>query len=103
MEIHALKKRGWKVADIARHVGHDPKTVRAYLDGERIPGKRRSAKPDRFDLVPTKASFRQVSLPKYRRAVDKKGQSPSRITGFVFAAALATRMGTRTARHAGGL
>ncbi len=36
---------------IARHVGRDRKTVRAHLSGERIPGQRRSAEPDPFDVV----------------------------------------------------
>jgi transposase len=31
VEIHALKKQGWSLSAIARHVGHDRKTVRAYL------------------------------------------------------------------------
>ena len=33
MDIHALRKRGWSISAIARHVGRDRKTVRAYLDG----------------------------------------------------------------------
>jgi transposase len=49
VEIHALKKRGWSIAAIARHSGHDPKTVRAYLSGEREPGVRAPAKPDEFE------------------------------------------------------
>jgi transposase len=31
VEIHALAKRGWSIAAIARHTGRDRKTVRAYL------------------------------------------------------------------------
>lgn len=34
VEIHALAKRGWSIAAIARHTGRDRKTVRAYLNGE---------------------------------------------------------------------
>jgi transposase len=33
---------------IARHLGRDRKTVRAYLSGKREPGQRRPAGPDRF-------------------------------------------------------
>ena len=44
MEAHALKKRGWSISAIARHLDRDRKTVRYYLNGERIPGTR--ARPD---------------------------------------------------------
>jgi transposase len=50
VEISALKKRGWTISAIARHVGHDRKTVRAYLSGEREPGVRERAEPDAFDV-----------------------------------------------------
>ena len=49
VEAHALRKRGWSVSAIARHLDRDRKTVRAYLDGEREPGKRKPARPDRFE------------------------------------------------------
>ena len=49
VEIHALRKQGWKIAAIARHVGHDRKTVRAYLNGERQAGVREPSEPDPFD------------------------------------------------------
>jgi transposase len=48
VEAHALRKRGWSVSAIARHLDRDRKTVRAYLSGEREPGRRRPAGPDRF-------------------------------------------------------
>ena len=48
VEVHALRKRGWSVSAIARHLDRDRKTVRAYLNGEREPGRRRLAGPDRF-------------------------------------------------------
>ena len=41
VEVHALRKRGWSISAIARHVGRDRKTVRAHLSGERVPGRRR--------------------------------------------------------------
>jgi transposase len=49
VEAHALRKRGWSVSAIARHLDRDRKTVRAYLSGEREPGKRKPAGPDRFE------------------------------------------------------
>lgn len=50
VEIHALKSQGWSLSAIARHVGHDRKTVRNYLNGIRTPGVRRRAEvEDPFD------------------------------------------------------
>jgi len=34
VEAHALRERGWSVSAIARHLGKDRKTVRAYLSGK---------------------------------------------------------------------
>lgn len=33
VEIHALRRRGWTIAAIARHTGRDPKTIRRQLGG----------------------------------------------------------------------
>ena len=49
VEVHALRKRGWSISAIARHVGRDRKTVRAHLSGERVPGRRRPTESDPFD------------------------------------------------------
>ena len=49
VEVHALRKRGWSMWAIARHLGRDRKTVRAHLSGEHVPGRRRLAEPDPFD------------------------------------------------------
>jgi transposase len=48
VEAAALRAQGWSIAAIARHLGRDPKTIRAYLAGERVPGKRRRSAPDGF-------------------------------------------------------
>lgn len=40
VEASALYKQGWTISAIARHLGRDRKTVRAYVNGEREPGKR---------------------------------------------------------------
>lgn len=37
MEAYALHKQGWNISQIARHLGRDRKTIRAYLNGERLP------------------------------------------------------------------
>jgi transposase len=46
VEVHALRERGWSISAIARHLERDPKTIRAYLNGERAPGRRASSAPD---------------------------------------------------------
>src|SRR6266508_1908733 len=48
VEASALYRRGWSISAIARHLGRDRKTVRAYLRGERVPGVRRRAVADHF-------------------------------------------------------
>ncbi|MCZ7456111.1 Mu transposase domain-containing protein [Streptomyces sp. WMMC940] len=47
MDAHALRRQGWTISAIARHLGRDRKTIRAYLNGERTAGPRRQA-PDAF-------------------------------------------------------
>ncbi|MDE0438269.1 MAG: IS21 family transposase [bacterium] len=51
VEAHALKRRGWSIAAIARHLGRDRKTVRAHLLGERTLGQRAASGPDPFDVI----------------------------------------------------
>jgi transposase len=53
LEAEALFKRGWTISAIARHLGRDRKTVRAYLSGERTPGERRRSTPDPFEPFAT--------------------------------------------------
>lgn len=48
VEAHALRKRGWSISAIARHLNRDRKTIAAYLSGSRVPGQRRSARIDPF-------------------------------------------------------
>ncbi|GAA4996564.1 hypothetical protein GCM10023205_82240 [Yinghuangia aomiensis] len=43
VDAHALRRQGWSISAIARHLGRDRKTIRAYLNGERTPGERRPA------------------------------------------------------------
>ncbi|CAG6396724.1 hypothetical protein SCOCK_450039 [Actinacidiphila cocklensis] len=47
LDAHALRRQGWTISAIARHLGRDRKTIRAYLNGERAPRQRRQA-PDAF-------------------------------------------------------
>ena len=46
IDAHALRKRGWSISAIARHLGRDRKTIRAYLSGERTAGVRAPAGED---------------------------------------------------------
>ncbi len=43
VDVHALARQGWTVSAIARHLGHDRKTIRAYLSGGRVAGQRAPA------------------------------------------------------------
>ncbi|WP_182349582.1 Mu transposase domain-containing protein [Tomitella gaofuii] len=47
VNAHALRKRGWTISAIARHLDRDRKTIRRYLDGTATPGVRTPA-PDLF-------------------------------------------------------
>jgi transposase len=46
VEAQALRTKGWSISAIAAHLGHDRKTIRAYLNGDRRPGERRPARPE---------------------------------------------------------
>lgn len=48
VDATALRRRGWTISAIARHLGRDRKTIQAYLEGRRQPGVRRRAVPDHF-------------------------------------------------------
>ena len=48
VDAHALRKRGWSISAIARHLGRDRKTISAYLNGNRVAGVRAPAGEDRF-------------------------------------------------------
>ncbi len=49
VDAHALRKRGWSISAIARHLGHDRKTIRADLGGERVARIRVSVGVSGFD------------------------------------------------------
>jgi transposase len=48
VDAHALHQRGWSISAIARHLGRDRKTIRAYLTGARVADVRRPAGVDSF-------------------------------------------------------
>lgn len=49
VDVHALARQGMSISAIARHLGRDRKTVRAYLAGDRVAGQRKPAAPDSFE------------------------------------------------------
>ena len=49
VDIHALKRQGMTISEIARRTDHDRKTIRSYLAGDHAPGLRQRAEPDPFD------------------------------------------------------
>ena len=59
VEASALRRQGWTISAIARHLGHDRKTIRAYLDGKRTPGVRASSRVDPFEEF---AEFARIRL-----------------------------------------
>jgi hypothetical protein len=63
LEVHALRKRGWSISAIARHTGHDRKTVRKYLAGDAEPGVRARPSPDPFDPFVEYVTARLVEDP----------------------------------------
>ena len=69
VEIHALKAQGWSISAIARHVGRDRKTVRAYLAGDREAGVRRRGGADPFEGVEAYVRQRLAEDPHVRATV----------------------------------
>lgn len=63
VDIHALKRQGMTISEIARRTNHDRKTIRAYLNGERVPGRRERAAPDSFDAFADYAAARLAEDP----------------------------------------
>ncbi len=58
VDAHALRRQGWTISAIARHLGHDRKTIRAYLGDGRVAGVRASAAPNPLEpYLATCASF----------------------------------------------
>ena len=49
IDAHALRRQGWTISAIARHLGRDRKTIRAYLNDERVAGERKPAEADPFE------------------------------------------------------
>ena len=63
VEAHALRRRGWTISAIARHLNRSRPTIRAYLAGDRAPGVRRRSAPDPFAPFEAYAKARLVEDP----------------------------------------
>ncbi|MGH3503123.1 MAG: ATP-binding protein [Nocardioidaceae bacterium] len=64
VEAKALRERGWSIQAIANHLGHGRKTIRAYVNGKRVPGRwRSSCSPDRFEPFAEHVRLRLVDDP----------------------------------------
>src|SRR5665647_1352458 len=50
IDVHALRRQGWTITAIARHLGRDRKTIRAYLAGDREAGVRARSTPGPFEV-----------------------------------------------------
>ena len=115
--IHALHARGWTISAIARHLGHDRKTIRAYLDG-RVAGQRRRSVPDPFGVFVDYCRARLAEDPHlWALSTGRRARLPSALSVVYswpaqprVAAALralppggqAARRGDRTSSGAGG-
>ncbi len=49
VDAYKLHAKGWTISAIARHLGHDRKTIRAYLRGDRVAGERARGGVDPFE------------------------------------------------------
>ena len=63
VQATALRSQGWTISAIARHLGHDRKTIRDYLDGKRVPGQRASTAIDPFEEFAEYAKIRLLDDP----------------------------------------
>jgi len=63
VDAHALHRLGWTISAIARHLGHDRKTIRAYLTGGRVAGQRASSAPGPFEQFAAYCAQRLIDDP----------------------------------------
>ncbi|APZ33051.1 transcriptional regulator [Microbacterium aurum] len=63
VDIHALRRQGMTISEIARRTDHDRKTIRAYLSGQRTPGVRKRTVPDAFDVFVAYVTARLIEDP----------------------------------------
>ena len=77
VDIHTLQRQrqrqGMAISEIARRTNHDRKTIRAYLNGERTPGRRERASPDPFDAFVDYVTARLIEDPHHIRKLTTRG------------------------------
>lgn len=101
MEAHALHRRGWSISAIARHLGHDRKTIRAYLNGVREPGVRRKSVPDLIDPFVEYCRIRLADDPHLWASTLLDELRPLGFTGsYQSLTAAVRRLGLRPSCHA---
>jgi transposase len=66
IDAHALHRQGWTISAIARHLGRDRKTIRAYLRGDRQPGVRARPAADPFGPFAVYCTARLAENPHLR-------------------------------------
>ncbi|WP_177220217.1 hypothetical protein [Agrococcus baldri] len=92
MDIHALQRQGMTISEIPRRANHDRNTIRAYLNGERTPGKRERAFT-RFVRRVRRLRHREPGLHRLAPDADPPGPGP-------LAAAVVRRARARERRNA---
>jgi hypothetical protein len=104
VEVHALRERGWSIAAIARHLDRNPKTIRAYVNGEREPGRRRRRAPDPLAPYVGYLAARFVDDPHIWASAlyDEVSRLGYRLSYVSFARQLRTQGCAHTARRAPG-
>jgi transposase len=101
VEAHALHRRGWSISAIARHLGHDRKTIRAYLNGVREPGVRRKSVPDLIDPFVEYCRIRLADDPHLWSSTLLDELRPLGFTGsYQSLTAAVRRLGLRPSCHA---
>ena len=50
IDVHALHRQGWTISAIARHLGRDRKTIKAYLAGRQAGVRAPRSLPDLFEV-----------------------------------------------------
>jgi transposase len=101
VEAHGLRRRGWSISAIARHLGRDRKTIRAYLSGERQPGVRRKSRPDLVDPFVEYCRVRLADDPHLWASTLLDELRPLGFTGsYQSLTAAMRRLGLRPACHA---
>ena len=78
IDVHALRRQGMSISAIARHLGRDRTTIRAYLNGDRVAGVRKTAEADRLGPFLDYVRERLKEDPHLKPAAIQSGQVSAR-------------------------